>query len=52
MHLRTKHKETQRMYLAVKKSMTPDYQMSEKQFEIKYNTYYKRFMELIEIEPG
>lgn len=55
-HLRTKHKETYKMYLAVKKSVAPDSGMSNATFEYKYNmsydVYIALFHQLHEVEPG
>lgn len=40
------------MYLAIKKSLTPEYQMSEEQFEERYNNYLTQFKEAKELEEG
>jgi hypothetical protein len=51
-HMRLKHKESQKMYLAIKKSLTPEYVMSEEHFEEKYNNFAKKFEDLQELEAG
>jgi len=51
-HLRNRHKDSEKMYISMKKSLNPYYDMSDEHYEEKYNVYVKMFKNLKEVTEG